>query len=583
MMARLGSLPLAAASCVTLLLLSIAKASAEPPAYASDRLLVKPKTHVKESVVQSLFAKHKAKQHQMIHQLDVRVVHVPPGKLTNVLERLRRNRNIEFAEPDWILRPAAVPNDPYYSSEWHLPRISAPSAWDTTTGSSAVTIAILDSGVDGTHPDLAPMLVPGWNFYDNNSDTRDVIGHGTVVAGAAAAAGNDGTGVAGVAWGCRLMPLRIADTNCSASASATASALTWAADHGARVANISYSGVTKIASVESAAQYFRSMGGVVVASAGNAGTFDATADNPNLLMVSATDLNDVLASWSNTGNNIDLAAPGVSILTTVRGGSYGWAGGTSVSAPIVAGAAALVMSANATLPGAQVGDILKQSADDLGAAGWDPSYGSGRVNAGRAVLLAVASTPADSAAPSASITAPSSGSTVSGPVTVNVSATDDMGVTRVECYLDGGLIGASTNAMAGFPWNTAAYPNGSCTLQARAYDAAGNVGMSAVVTVSVLNAVAPPDTVAPTVLIISPASNATVSRRTKVGVAATDNVGVTRVDLYADGSYYATSTSASPEFIWNTSKLPRGQHTLQAFAYDAAGNVGASAVCTVRK
>src|SRR5207245_1364569 len=113
---------------------------------------------------------------------------------------LSNNPNIEFAQPDFIYAAALVPNDTYYSMAWHLPKIQAPQAWDITTGTTNVTIAILDTGVDGTHPDLSAKMVPGWNFYDNNSNTADVVGHGTLVAGGAAAMSNNGIGVASPAW-----------------------------------------------------------------------------------------------------------------------------------------------------------------------------------------------------------------------------------------------------------------------------------------------------------------------------------------------------------------------------------------------
>ena len=577
------------AGCVTLLiyLMPLQPMAADPADHAPDRLLVKPKAGARESAVHALFAKNGANQKEIIHQLDLRVVTVKPEKLQQVMERLRRNRNIEFVEPDWILAPSTVPTDPDYVNEWHLPKIDAPTAWDTTTGSSAVTIAILDSGVDSSHPDLAPLIVPGWNYVDNNADTSDVSGHGTGVAGAAAAAANNGTGVAGVAWGCRLMPLRVSDTNGYGNISAMVSALTWAADHGARVANLSFAGVAKVSSIITAAQYFQSKGGVVTASAGNAGIFDTSPTNPYFLVVSATDINDLVASWSNTGSNIDLAAPGVNIETTTRGGDFGSGSGTSFSAPVVAGAAALAISANPTLPGTQIQTILKQTADDLGAPGWDTSYGAGRLNVGRAVLLAKNSTPSipgDSTAPAPNITAPANSSTVSGTVTVTISATDNVRVTSVDCYLNSTLLGTSTNATPNFLWDTAGYPNGSYTLQARAHDAAGNVGLSSVVNVSVLNTVTPPaDTTAPTVQILTPLNGASVGRSVKVSVASADDVGVTRVDLYTDGKFYASSTSATNVFTWNTSKLTKGTHTLRAWAYDAAGNVGASALISVRR
>ena len=197
-----------------------------------------------------------------------------------------------------------------------------------------------------------------------------------------------GIGVASVAFGCKLMPVRISDTSGLGYSSTVASGLTWAADHGARVANISYE-FTGDSAVDSAAQYFNSKGGVVTVSAGNYSTVLTIPDDPNVLTVSATDSNDAIASWSNTGTPIDLAAPGVGIWTTTAGGGYSPASGTSFSAPVTAGVAALVISANPSLTSAQVQQVLKQSADDLGAPGWDPVYGWGRVNAQKAVAAAI--------------------------------------------------------------------------------------------------------------------------------------------------------------------------------------------------
>ncbi len=566
--------------CAMLTLLILAGAGrAEPPGFVHEQLVVKLKPKVKESVAQSLFKKHGAREQEALSQINVRVIQVPAARLAKVMNALKRNRHVESAEPDWLLTPDATPNDPYYSQQWQLPKIGAPAAWDMTTGSSMVTVAILDSGVEGANPDLAPLLVPGWNFYDNNSNTSDVTGHGTAVAGAAAANGNDGVGVAGVAWNCRIMPLRIAGTNGLASSSAVASALTWASDNGARVANISYANVTKVTAVISAAQYFQSRGGVVTASAGNLATFDPTPDNAHFLLVSATDSNDALASWSNTGNNVDLAAPGVSIGTTVRGGVYGYASGTSFSAPLVAGVAALVISANPALSGAQVQSVLRQSADDLGAPGWDPSYGNGRVNAAGALTAALASVPVESTPPVVNIIGPSSASTISGTVPVSITATDNVSVVQVEWYLDGAQVGVSGVAPAVFSWDTRASVNGSHGLQARARDAAGNVGLSAIVNVNVQNATA--DTVAPTVALLSPASGTTVSGVASVQVTATDNVGVTQLEWYLDGVLKGTGPGGSLSFSWSTAGTSNGTHTLQTRALDAAGNVGTSAPLSV--
>jgi thermitase len=553
----------------------------EGPRVVPGRILLRPNARASELALQGTFERLGAKQEGKISQINVRILNVPDQAQERVLEALRNNPNVEFADPDFILQPSATPNDPYFSQAWHLSKISAPSAWDTTVGSSAVTIAVLDSGCTTSHPDLAGLIVPGWNFYNNNSDLTDISGHGTAVAGTAAALANNGQGVAGVTWNCRLMPLRITDASGYGYSSAIASALTWAADHGARVANISYGNVTKITTIISAAQYFQSKGGVITAAAGNETTFDSTADNPYFLLVSATDPNDVLCSWSNTGNNVDLAAPGYNIVSTYYDGvSYSWCSGTSFSAPIVAGVAALVLSVNPSLSGTKVQDILRQNADDLGAKGWDTSYGWGRVNAARAVAAAGGQPPpADTTPPSAAVTAPTSTAILTGTVSVSVSASDNVGVTKIEWYLDGALKASSATASASFSWNTTTGANGSHTLAAKAYDSAGNVGSSANVSVNVNNPI--PDSTAPAVSITSPINNSNVAGIISVTLSGADNVAVTKVEWYLDGTLKASSATASASFNWNSATVANGLHTIAAKAYDAAGNVGTSSALSV--
>jgi subtilisin family serine protease len=491
---------------------------------------------------------------------------------------LAQRADVEFAELDRVVTPEDVtPNDPWFGSwEWYLTKIGAPTAWTTTTGRKEIVIAILDTGIDGTHPDLQSKLVPGWNIYNNNSDTSDVYGHGTVVAGTAAAASNNAQGVASVAWDCPIMPVRISALDGTATYSAMASGLTWAADHGARVANLSYK-ATGSSTVTSAATYFQNKGGVVVSAAGNQATFDATADNPSILTVSATDANDVLTTWSNTGNNVDLAAPG-SVFTTYKGGTYGSTSGTSVSSPIVAGAAALVLSANPSLTGSQVRQILEQSADDLGPAGWDSSYGWGRVNVARAVSMAAGVT-ADVTAPSVSFGSPSDGSIVSGTVLISVSAADNAAVTSVSLSVDGGPAATDTVAPYVFNWITNAVANGTHSLTATAVDSSGN---KAAVSVSVLvNNVQ--DVTAPLISITSPKNNSKVTSNVSVMVSTSDNIGVTKVELYVDGSLQAASTTAPFTTKWNTTKATKGVHTFSCKAYDAAGNAGVSQLVSVTK
>lgn len=462
-----------------------------PEFFVPGRLLVKFKQKVAKSRARSFISMMGGRQSQELRGTGVHVVDLPPGMDEDFfLQAYRSQPEIEFAELDIVLPPDDMaPDDPSYPNEWHLPKIASPSAWSMTTGSNSVVIAILDTGVDSSHPDLAAKLVPGWNVWDNNSNTEDVYGHGTAVAGTTAATSNNSQGVASVAWGCQIMPVRISDLNGYGYASTVAMGLTWAADHGARVANVSYK-FTNSLTVRNAAQYFQNKGGVVVISAGNDGTFDATSDNPYVLTVSGTTVADTIISWSSRGNNIDLAAPGAGIWTTNRGGSYGSWNGTSFSAPIVAGAAGLVLSVNPSLSGNQVQDILKQSADDLGTQGWDSDYGWGRVNVANAVTLAGGSaTPPppppgpDTTRPVIDITSPSYGSRLPNFVDITVNATDDRGVTRVEFVVDSKVIGRSTSSPFTITWDTRRLSKGAHYLRCKAFDAAGNMGASRTVKV----------------------------------------------------------------------------------------------------
>jgi subtilisin family serine protease len=539
------------------------------------RLLVKFRAHVSEPAARQALQEEGAEQEGELSPIGVKLVKLPAeAHETAFLKAFAGRADVAFAELDELHAPVAVPNDPYYGIAWHLPKIGAPAAWDLTRGSGSVTVAILDTGVDGTHPDLASKLVPGWNFYNNNADSSDVYGHGTAVAGTVAAATNNGLGVAAVAWDCSLMPLRISDPQGYASTSTIGTALIWAADHGARVANVSYRASTNL-TVQTAAQYFQNHGGVVSISAGNNAVFDTNPDNPYVLTVSATDSTDALTTWSNTGNLIDLAAPGLAIPTTNRGGGYGSWSGTSFSAPVVAGVAALVIAANPSLSGAQVQEVLKQSADDLGSTGWDPSYGWGRVNAARAVSLA-AGMQTDTIPPTVSFSFPLEGATLAGTVNVAVSASDGSGVASVALFVDGTAAGTDTSAPFVFTWNTLTMPNGVHTLDAVAVDPNGNSATARVV-VTVDN---PPDTVAPVIVITSPVGG-TVNNPISVLVNATDNLAVVRVELFVDGQYSTSSSSAPFTTRWNPRKSGEGQHSLQCRAFDAAGNVGLSQVVVV--
>jgi hypothetical protein len=549
--------------------------------FVTGRVLVKYNSEKSESRIRDFNSAFNAWDNGEIPNTGVHILQLPERANEEAFAAILKDQpDVEFTELDRLLPIEDLyPNDPGFGNEWHLSKISAPAAWSTSTGTGNIVVAICDTGVDATHPDLAAKIVPGWNFYDNNADTSDVNGHGTAVAGTVAATSNNQQGVASVAWGCMLMPLRVADANGYAAYSTMASAITYAADHGARVANLSFRATTSSA-VSSAASYMQSRGGVVTVAAGNDGSFDAAADNPYILTVSASDPNDVLYSWSCTGNNTDVAAPGV-VYTTAMGGGYTYGTGTSFSAPIVAGEAALILSTNPNLTGDQVEQRIIQNADDKGTPGWDASYGWGRVNIARALGTAPPPPPpGDTTPPSVSFTSPSAGSTVSGTVTVQASASDNVGVSSVSLSVDGATSGTDISSPYNFSWNTTSASNGSHTLTVIARDAAGNSSSSSIV-VTVSNSAA--DTTAPTISITSPSNGSIIGGNANVSVYVNtlDNVRVVRVDLYVDGDLTAGSTSAPFTTKWNAKRVSSGAHTLQCKAYDAAGNVGTSSTVTV--
>ena len=382
-------------SVFILFLASCSLLSAQAPDHVQGRLIVQVHRDADPGMVSQTLGLHGAALHHAISQIRTKVINVPEAAIERIEKSLARSGLFTVVERDYIATPAATPNDPDFASEWHLSKIQASAAWDLTRG-AAITVAVLDSGVDPTHPDLISKLVPGWNFVNSNSDTHDVLGHGTAVAGTIAAATNNSTGVAGVAWSSPIMPLVVLNSSNYANYSDVANATTYAADHGARIINISLGGSSASATLQNAVDYAWSKGAVVFAAASN--NSNSTPYYPaacnNVVAVSATTQSDTLASFSNYGSWITLSAPGDVILTTVNGGGYGSWYGTSFASPVAAGVGALVLSKNPSLSPSSLVSILKQTADDLGPSGFDQSFGWGRVNAYKAVSAAGGSTPA---------------------------------------------------------------------------------------------------------------------------------------------------------------------------------------------
>lgn len=577
-----------AALAVGLAAWSVAQAAqpAAPTATADDfapgRILVLPRAGLNDAAFAKILGEQGGGHARRVGNSTLKIVDLPPGLEKQMVEKLSRHPHIKFAELDRIVAPGLVSNDPYLGSEWHLSKIGAGTAWDKAKG-DGVTIAILDSGVDASHPDLAGRLVAGWNVYDGNSNTADVYGHGTKVAGAAAAALNNAIGVAGVAGNARIMPIRVSATTGSAAYSAMAQGLTWAADNGAKVANLSFRAAGS-ASVNSAASYMKSKGGLVVSSAGNNAVNEGFAITSSMIPVSSTGSADGLSGFSSYGNYVAVSAPGEGIYTTTNGGGYAAVSGTSFSSPITAGVLALIMSANPSLKNTDVESILYSTALDLGVTGRDIHYGYGRVNAAGAVAAAASMTVvSDVTPPTAVISTPLGSSSVSGLVPVNVTATDNLAVTRVELRVNGAVVATDTAAPYAFSWDSATAANGMSSLVATAYDDAGNSNASTAVSVNVANNLAA-DTLPPAVSIRNPIAGGRITGTVSISTAASDDRGTAGLKqwIYVDGKLVASGSGGTLAYSWNTRKFASGAHTISAVAQDAAGNQSSAAV-TVTK
>jgi len=458
----------------------------------------------------------------------VRLLQVPVDGLAAAEAELAADPRIAFVERNRLLAPAEVPDDPVTS--YHTALVGLPAAWDTTHGNPNLVIAILDSGIDPTHPDLAGKLVPGYNFWSDDTDTRDVFGHGTEVAGVAAAVTGNGAGVAGAAWDCGLMPVRVTNNDGFASLFAILQALTWAVDNGAKVINLSFEGIHSSPALNTGLAYVRSHGGLTVAAAGNSGTLDPAPDQPDVVSVAATNDSDGRPSWASYGPYVDLAAPGASLKTTKDGGGTVTISGTSFSSPLVAGIAALVWSVDPTLTPVEVEALLEATAVDLGAAGRDDQYGAGRVDAAAAVAsaLARAGPPPDTTPPTVELLSPAPGEVVVGQITVAAGAADGSGIARVEFFVDGVLVATDPVPPYQYLWDTASATNGAHTVSTRAFDTVGNTASAGPVAVTIANPVPPSLT----------ALSATTARpKTRITLSGSgfdpDTIHVTVGDKYA--------------------------------------------------
>jgi thermitase len=492
----------------------------------AGHILVRFKTTPAQEVLDQLNTSFGARVVGTIAGIGVTHLEVPGSGLA-LLNHLQKRSDVEFAEFDSPVQAMQSlspnpPNDTYYSAayasakygkvaQWGPPAVSAPLAWGVTSGSPSIVIAIVDTGVDDTHPDLVSKIVGEYSYVGRSA--KDGFGHGTHVAGIAAATTDNNVGIAGMCPSCSILSVKVLDDQGSGYISDVASGITYAASHGARVISLSLGGGGRTQALANALDYAISKNALPVCAMGNSSSGFSTPEPAywhDCLSVIATDQTGAKASFSNYGMIADVAAPGVAILSTMPTypvtltTKYGYKmnydalSGTSMATPMVSGIAGLVLSQNPNLTPAQVAGIIMASAGD--GATWSPDLAFGLVNASVAVAKAINS---DNAAPSSNLISPAQGATLSGLVTVQAAPADNTAVHHVDILQNGTrlmqpLIGVKTNTCTSKknctstpPW-TVYWPstvvwNGAESVSAIAADVFGNTSAAQNVDFNVQN------------------------------------------------------------------------------------------------
>ncbi|MBM3270922.1 MAG: S8 family serine peptidase [Candidatus Sericytochromatia bacterium] len=317
------------------------------------------------------------------------------------VDRLQADPDVEYAEPDWPMTAFLTPDDPQASGQWAIGKLQLPAAWDVTRGTRDIKVAIVDSGIDARHPDLAGQVVGGRDFANNDGDPHDDQGHGTHVAGIVAALTDNGVGVAGTAGGASLLAVKVLGANGEGYTSAIAEGVQYAVAQGAKVVNMSLGAPQRSTTLDAAIAAAINAGVVVVAAAGNDGTTTPNypGASPGVVAVGSSDSGDNRSTFSNHGAWVHVAAPGSAILSTFPGSRYQTMNGTSMAAPYVAGVAALVRSAHPDWSVAQVKAALTTTGDPV--RGFESNPRLRRVNALSALNADPAAAPPPAPAPTA--------------------------------------------------------------------------------------------------------------------------------------------------------------------------------------
>jgi len=393
-----------------------------PVDYARDQFIARFTPGAPGQAIAALHAQNGTKLKRDL-PYGMKLIQVPPGKsVEDLVDRFNKNPNVEFAHVDAIAYASFVPNDSYYSYQWHFDNINMAAAWNLETGDPNVIVAVADTGLNTGGSDTPFNLIPGYDFAYGDSDTRDLAGHGTHVSGTIAQATNNGTGVAGVAFGVSLMPVKVLDDSGSGSLSSIIEGIDFAVNNGADVISMSLGfppGYVPGAGLQDAVTAAYNAGVVMVAASGNdseTAVISYPAAYEEVIAVGATDFNNVVSYYSNQGPGLEVVAPGGDTTVDASGDGYVdgvlqetfgsctrkgcefgyyFYQGTSMATPHVSGVVGLLLShgagdgLNGSAKVEAVRNILHTTSVDLGANGWDSVYGYGLVDA-LAALEAVA-------------------------------------------------------------------------------------------------------------------------------------------------------------------------------------------------
>jgi len=507
---------------------------------------------------------------------------VAASDVSEVTEALDRAGVAARVEVDATATISQIPNDPSWSSQWGSQSSRLPVAWDTTTGSSATVIAVIDTGVNSS-PDVAGRILAGYDFVNNDSDPADDHGHGSSVATVAAARGNDSAGIAGGCWSCSILPVKVLDAAGSGFLSDVAEGIVWASDHGADVINLSLGGTTNLSLLDQAVDYAVVHGVVVLGAAGNNGSSNPSYPGASvnaIAVAGSTSAND-LYSWSQRGSAwVDIAAPGCN--TATAGGNASTFCGTSSATPFAAGIAGLLRSARPDLGVTAIRAALENTTQVLNVGG---ASSHGVIDAGNAVA-SIANAPGDPAAgpPVAAepdTTAPAVsvdglGGVQRGWVDVTTRATDNRSVIAVALMAGTTLVGRvdvnSSNVLPTFAWNTADAGDGAVELVAVAVDSSGNTSTSGPLQVAVDN-----DT---HMVALAGPNGARVGTFVDVTLSGSDGSGVKAMLLVANGAWVRIVFGGGPVTL-RVATPKAGAVQLIGAAVDNAGRVSISNAITV--